>query len=56
MILVLGRVLFVEQFLKLRHLPSLRLSVFVFVPKQKEIMVALFTSDMLHDFGFVFNF
>lgn len=35
MILVLGLVLFVEQFLKLRHLPNLRLSVFVFVPKQK---------------------
>jgi len=60
-ILVPALVLFVKQFLQFRHLLSLHLSVFVFVPKQKKpnqnkkkLMVAFFTSDILHDFGFVF--
>lgn len=54
MILVLGLVLFVKQFRQFRHLLSLHLSVFVFVPKQKKtptkknpnLMVAFFTSDV----------
>lgn len=65
MILVLGLVLFVKQFRQFRHLLSLHLSVFVFVPKQKKNPTKkkptswwLSLQVMLHDFGLfsIFNY